>query len=91
MPATAAVPSAPATMTAIKIAAPGGPEALVPETIAVPRPTAGEILVKVAAAGVNYPDVMQRKGGDPPPPGAPETPGLEVAGGVVAVGANAGP
>jgi putative PIG3 family NAD(P)H quinone oxidoreductase len=86
MPA-AAVPH---TMTAIAIAAPGGPEALVPAKLAVPRPKEGEILVKVAAAGVNYPDVMQRKGGYPPPPGAPETPGLEVAGTVVEAGANAG-
>jgi putative PIG3 family NAD(P)H quinone oxidoreductase len=85
MPA-AAVPE---TMTAIKIAAPGGPEALVPTTLAVPQPGDGEILVRVEAAGVNYPDVMQRKGGYPPPPGAPDTPGLEVAGTVVGLGTNA--
>lgn len=76
----------PATMTAIAVPTPGGPEALVPETRPVPAPGKGEILVKVAAAGVNRPDVMQRKGLYPPPPGAPDIPGLEVAGEVVAVG-----
>ena len=90
MPATAAFPSLPTTMTAIKIAAPGGPEALVASKLPVPQPKAGEILVKVAAAGVNYPDVMQRKGGYPPPPGAPDTPGLEIAGVVAATGPDAG-
>nr|WP_281503049.1 NAD(P)H-quinone oxidoreductase [Ancylobacter crimeensis] len=73
-------------MTAIAIPTPGGPEALVPETRPVPAPRAGEILVKVAAAGVNRPDVMQRKGLYPPPPGAPDIPGLEIAGEVVALG-----
>ncbi|HEX2215977.1 MAG TPA: NAD(P)H-quinone oxidoreductase [Xanthobacteraceae bacterium] len=76
----------PAEMTAIAIREPGGPEALVPETRPVPRPGAGEILVKVAAAGVNRPDVMQRKGLYPPPPGASDIPGLELAGEIVAVG-----
>lgn len=76
----------PATMTAIAIPTPGGPEALVPETRPVPLPRKGEILVKVAAAGVNRPDVMQRKGFYPPPPGAPDIPGLEIAGEVVALG-----
>ena len=76
----------PTRMTAIGIKAPGGPEALVPEARAVPVPGAGEILVKVAAAGVNRPDVMQRKGLYPPPPGAPDIPGLEIAGEVVALG-----
>jgi putative PIG3 family NAD(P)H quinone oxidoreductase len=90
MPAAAASQSAPTTMTAIRIARPGGPEALTLATLPTPRPKDGEILVKVAAAGVNYPDVMQRKGGYPPPPGAPDTPGLEVAGTVVARGAEAG-
>jgi len=61
----------PTSMTAIAIKAPGGPEALVPEKRAVPTPGQAEILVKVAAAGVNRPDVMQRKGLYPPPPGAP--------------------
>jgi NADPH2:quinone reductase len=75
-------------MTAIGIKAPGGPEVLVPEQRAVPTPGDGEILVKVAAAGVNRPDVMQRQGLYPPPPGAPDIPGLEIAGEVVALGSN---
>lgn len=76
----------PATMTAIGLPTPGGPEALVPVERPVPVPGAGEILIKVAAAGVNRPDVMQRKGLYPPPPGAPDIPGLEIAGEVVALG-----
>lgn len=76
----------PATMTAIGLPKPGGPEALVPEQRPVPVPGAGEILVKVAASGVNRPDVMQRKGFYPPPPGASDIPGLEIAGEVVALG-----
>ena len=76
----------PTTMTAIAIKAAGGPEMLVPVQQSVPVPGDGEILVKVAAAGVNRPDVMQRKGLYPPPKGAPETPGLEIAGEVVAAG-----
>ena len=76
--------SLPATMTAIAIRAPGGPEMLVPEQRPVPTPGAGEILVKVAAAGVNRPDVMQRLGLYPPPKGAPDIPGLEIAGTVAA-------
>jgi NADPH2:quinone reductase len=76
----------PSRMTAIAIRAPGGPEMLVPEQRAVPVPGAGEILIKVAAAGVNRPDVQQRKGLYPPPKGAPDIPGLEVAGEVVALG-----
>ena len=78
----------PTRMTAIGIKAPGGPEALVPEQRAVPAPGAGEILIKVAAAGVNRPDVMQRQGLYPPPPGAPDIPGLEIAGEIVALGPN---
>jgi putative PIG3 family NAD(P)H quinone oxidoreductase len=78
--------SLPATMTAIAIRAPGGPEMLVPEQRPVPKPGAGEILVKVAAAGVNRPDVMQRRGLYPPPKGATDIPGLEIAGAVVASG-----
>ncbi len=78
----------PTRMTVIGIKAPGGPEMLVPEQRAVPTPGDGEILVKVAAAGVNRPDVMQRKGLYPPPPGAPDIPGLEIAGEVVALGAG---
>jgi len=78
--------SIPARMTAIGIKAPGGPEMLVAEERPVPKPGAGEILIKVAAAGVNRPDVMQRQGLYPPPPGAPDIPGLEIAGEVVALG-----
>ncbi|MFN3853142.1 MAG: NAD(P)H-quinone oxidoreductase [Phreatobacter sp.] len=80
----------PATMTAIAIPVPGGPEALVPETRPVPQPGAGELLVKVVAAGVNRPDVLQRAGGYPPPKGASDIPGLEFAGEVVARGEGAG-
>ena len=76
----------PETMTAIAIPEPGGPEALVPETRPVPEPGRNDILVKVAAAGVNRPDVLQRLGGYPPPPGAPDIPGLEIAGEIVAIG-----
>lgn len=73
-------------MTAIAIREPGGPEVLVPERVAVPQPGTGQILIKVAAAGVNRPDILQRLGGYPPPPGAPLTPGLEAAGEVASVG-----
>jgi NADPH2:quinone reductase len=73
-------------MSAIGIAAPGGPEVLVPEERPVPTPGPREILLKVAAAGVNRPDVMQRQGVYPPPKGAPDIPGLEIAGEVVALG-----
>jgi len=76
----------PAQMTVIGISKPGGPEVLLPETRAVPVPGPGEILVKVAAAGVNRPDVAQRSGAYPPPPGASDLPGLEIAGEVVALG-----
>ena len=79
----------PDTMTVIAIAAPGGPEVLRPETRPVPRPRAGEILIRVAAAGVNRPDVLQRTGHYAPPPGASDLPGLEVAGEVAAVGEGA--
>jgi len=79
----------PTSMTAIGIKAPGGPDMLVPEHRPVPTPGASEILVKVAVAGVNRPDVMQRQGLYPPPAGAPDIPGLEIAGEVVAVGPNA--
>jgi NADPH2:quinone reductase len=78
----------PTGMTVIGIKAPGGPDMLVPEMRPVPKPGAGEILVKVAAAGVNRPDVMQRQGNYPPPPGAPDIPGLEIAGEVAGVGPN---
>ena len=80
--------SVPARMTAIGIKAPGGPEMLVAQERPVPVPGGGEILVKVAAAGVNRPDVMQRQGLYPPPPGAPDIPGLEIAGEIVALGSG---
>jgi putative PIG3 family NAD(P)H quinone oxidoreductase len=76
----------PAQMTVIGISKPGGPEVLLPEERNVPVPGPGEILIKVAAAGVNRPDVAQRSGSYPPPPGASDLPGLEVAGTVAAVG-----
>ena len=78
----------PDVMTAIDPAKPGGPDVLVPVERPVPTPGPGEVLIEVAAAGVNRPDVLQRQGGYPPPPGAPSIPGLEVAGTVVAVGAG---
>jgi NADPH:quinone reductase len=79
----------PAQMTVIGISKPGGPEVLLPETRPVPVPGPGEILVKVQAAGVNRPDVAQRSGSYPPPPGASDLPGLEVSGEVVALGQGA--
>ena len=81
-------PSIPNTMTAIAVTEHGGPMVLKPEERPVPRPRPGEILVKVRAAGVNRPDVAQRQGTYPPPPGASDLPGLEAAGEVVAVGAD---
>src|ERR1700750_2880593 len=80
--------NAPAQMTVIGISKPGGPEVLLPETRAVPAPGPDEILIKVEAAGVNRPDVAQRSGSYPPPPGASDLPGLEIAGEVVAVGSD---
>lgn len=83
---TDAIPATiPATMTCIEIPVPGGPEALRPATRPVPVPGSGEVLVRVAAAGVNGPDVLQRQGAYPPPPGASDIPGLEIAGTVVAL------
>jgi putative PIG3 family NAD(P)H quinone oxidoreductase len=76
-------------MQAIEIATPGGPEHLRLTTRPVPQPGDGEVLIRVAAAGVNRPDVAQRQGHYPPPPGASDLPGLEVAGTVVALGPNA--
>ena len=76
----------PSRMTAIAIREPGAPDVLVPQERDVPAPKQGEVLVKIAAAGVNRPDVMQRQGKYPPPPGAPDIPGLELAGEVVALG-----
>lgn len=79
-------PNVPSRMTAIEIAGPGGPDVLVPVEREVPEPAPGEVLVAVEAAGVNRPDVMQRQGLYPPPPGASDIPGLEIAGTVVAQG-----
>jgi len=76
----------PATMTCIEITRPGGPEVLTPTTRPTPRPGPGEVLIKVAAAGINRPDLLQRQGVYPPPPGASDLPGLEVAGTIVALG-----
>ena len=77
------------TMTAIEITEPGGPEVLRPTERPRPAPGVGELLIEVAAAGVNRPDVLQRRGGYPPPPGASDIPGLEVAGTVAALGPGA--
>lgn len=81
----------PAAMTAVGFDAPGGPEVLRPQSLPVPRPGPGEVLIKVAHAGVNRPDVIQRQGFYPPPPGASPIPGLEVAGAVVAIGPGVEP
>lgn len=83
---TDSLPTLPATMTAVEIAEPGGPEVLRPCQLPLPVPGPGDVLIQVRAAGVNRPDVIQRKGGYPPPPGASPLPGLEVAGEVVALG-----
>ncbi|HYD98668.1 MAG TPA: NAD(P)H-quinone oxidoreductase [Alphaproteobacteria bacterium] len=79
----------PTEMTAIEIAAPGGPEVLRPAGRPVPKPGPGEVLIQVVAAGVNRPDLLQRQGKYPPPPGTTDIPGLEVAGLVVALGEGA--
>jgi putative PIG3 family NAD(P)H quinone oxidoreductase len=76
----------PATMTASAISEPGGPMVLKPEKRPLPQPKPGEILIRVRAAGVNRPDVLQRQGAYPPPPGASDLPGLEAAGEVAALG-----
>ena len=83
--------SLPTSMTAIAIREPGGPEVLMPEERPVPQPRPGEVLIRVAAAGVNRPDLLQRMGHYPPPPGASDLPGLEVAGTIVAVGPGGDP
>src|SRR6476469_3170323 len=82
--------SQPRTMTAVEIREPGAPEVLAPGQRPVPQPGAGEVLIEVAAAGVNRPDVLQRLGNYAPPPGTTEIPGREVAGRVVALGPGAG-
>lgn len=76
----------PQDMTAIGYDAPGGAEVLRPETVSVPQPGEGEVLIRVAFAGVNRPDVIQRQGHYPPPPGASPIPGLEISGAIAAVG-----
>ena len=78
----------PTQMTVVEIAGAGGPEVLRAATRPVPQPSNGEVLLRVEAAGVNRPDVMQRLGKYPPPPGASDIPGLEIAGTVVAVGSG---
>jgi putative PIG3 family NAD(P)H quinone oxidoreductase len=78
----------PAAMPAVEIARPGGPEVLTATTRPVPQPGPGEVLIEVAAAGVNRPDVLQRQGNYPVPPGASDIPGLEVAGTIVALGSG---
>ncbi len=80
----------PTTMQAVRICEPGGPEVLHVREEPVPQPGNAEVLIAVEAAGVNRPDVFQRKGLYPPPPGASDVPGLEVAGTVVAAGADVG-
>ncbi|PIE83274.1 MAG: NAD(P)H-quinone oxidoreductase [Candidatus Contendobacter odensis] len=82
------LPKLPDSMTAIEIAEAGDPEKLVPTRRPIPKPASGEVLIQVAAAGVNRPDCLQRQGSYPPPPGASDIPGLEVAGTVVALGEN---
>ena len=79
----------PSTMTVIEAREAGGPEMLVPAKRPVPEPQAGEVLIKVAAAGINRPDVLQRQGLYPPPKGASDLLGLELAGEVVALGQGA--
>jgi NADPH:quinone reductase len=76
----------PTTMTAIEITTPGGPEVLQPTTRPMPIPAMGEVLIAVEAAGVNRPDLYQRAGDYPPPPGASDLPGLEIAGRIAALG-----
>ncbi len=78
--------TAPSAMLAIAITAPGGPDVLQPTTIPVPQPGPGEVLIRVAAAGINAPDIAQRRGAYPPPPDASPLPGLEVGGEIVALG-----
>ena len=77
-------------MRAIRAKTPGGPEVLELIEQPIPTPGPGEVLIKIAAAGVNRPDMLQREGGYPPPPGAPETLGLEVSGTIIGLGEGAG-
>ena len=80
----------PATQTVIEIKVPGGPEVLVPATRPVPEPKAGEVLIRIAAGGVNRADCLQRMGRYPMPPGAPDIPGLECSGTIVKLGDGVG-
>jgi NADPH:quinone reductase len=82
----ATVAPVPETMTAVTLDGKGGPDVLVPATVATPKPGPGQVLIKVVAAGVNRPDIQQRLGAYPPPPGHSPYPGLEVAGHVAALG-----
>ena len=84
-------PPLPAVMRAIEIAQPGGPEVLRACPRPMPEPGPGEVLIQVAVAGINRPDAMQRRGLYPPPPGASDIPGLEIAGQIVAVGEGVSP
>ena len=82
------MPDLPDAMTYIRLNGHGGPEVLVPDQMPIPAPGPDEVLIQVSAAGVNRPDVLQRQGAYPPPPGATDVPGLEIAGTIVAVGRN---
>lgn len=84
----AAPENLPATMTAIEISSPGAADVLKPTPRPLPQPGPDDVLIKVAAAGVNRPDILQRKGGYPPPPGVTDIPGLEIAGTIAAVGSK---
>jgi NADPH:quinone reductase len=86
MRGTALLANIPATQTVIEIRQPGGPEELVPATRPVPEPKAGEVLIRIAGAGINRADCLQRMGRYPMPPGAPDIPGLECSGTVVKLG-----
>lgn len=89
MSTTSLAPTLPATMTAIKIREPGGPEVLEARQVPLPVPGHGEVLVRIAAAGVNRGDIVQRQGFYPPPKGVTDIPGLEFAGEIVALGPGA--
>jgi len=82
------MPPLPDRMTVIEITEPGGPEKLAPAQRPIPQPAPGEVLIQVATAGVNRPDCLQRQGSYPPPPGASDIPGLEVAGTISALGSG---
>lgn len=78
----------PETMRQVRFAGAGGPDVIRLETVPVPQPGSGQVLIEVVAAGVNRPDCIQRAGGYPPPPGATDVPGLEVSGRIIAIGAG---